>query len=202
MTEFRLNYSNEEHKIMADGSNYITIGSAYGGAEFNGFTSGKVYMRIEFEGVTGPASILVSTLNLQPLRDTPLDRVSPKVVIMGEYGGMHSIGDLAEIPMALVGDVLDPDVEAKVEVRDPSGNIVTATDGTLLNKVSADRKYTIEIKEYGNYRVTFTSTDTAGVSTNPSFVISVDDKSAPVITLFPGKRRCGDVGPERGGRVR
>lgn len=183
VTEFRLNYSNEEHKIMADGSNYITIGSAYGGAEFNGFTSGKVYMRIEFEGVTGPASILVSTLNLQPLRDTPLDRVSPKVVIMGEYGGMHSIGDLAEIPMALVGDVLDPDVEAKVEVRDPSGNIVTATDGTLLNKVSADRKYTIEIKEYGNYRVTFTSTDTAGVSTNPSFVISVDDKSAPVITL-------------------
>ncbi len=183
VTEFKLSYSNADHKVMADGSNYITVGSTYGGAEFNGFTSGKVYMKIEFEGVTGPASILASTLNLQPLRDTPLDRVSPKVVILGEYGGMYEIGDLAEIPMALVGDVLDPDVEAKVVVRDPSGNFVTATDGTVLNKVAADRKYTIEIKEYGNYRVTFTSTDTAGVSTNPSFVISVDDRSAPVITL-------------------
>lgn len=108
------------------------------------------------------------------------------------------IGGFATIKKPFVADVLSPVTEenCKVSVY-KNGVIMSASDGTVLNKVSDfEKEYTIHFDEYGTYLVIYEVTDGAGNPTTLRQSINVADVIAPTITLdgYDGKTQTVSVG--------
>ena len=181
VTEFLINYRDE--RVSIDNTSFMAINDYLGGGVFEGFSSGKVYMRIEMAEITGESSFRMKNISSQVINNAILDRVGPRIVLNGTYGGMHDIGSTISLPSAIAGDVLDPYVNVTVTVTDPDRKVVTAKDGTNMLAVPADKAYEFEVSSYGVYLVSYYSEDAGGEYTNFTFSVSVLDKEAPVITL-------------------
>lgn len=113
---------------------------------------------------------------------------------VGHIGGSATV----KKPFAL--DVLSPVTEdnCKVSVY-KNGVIMSATDGTVLNKISDfEKEYIIYFDEYGTYLVVYEVTDGVGNKTTIRQSINVADVIAPTITLenYNGSTQAVSVGPE------
>lgn len=110
------------------------------------------------------------------------------------------IGGFATIKKPFVSDVLSPVTEENCNVSVyKNGAIMSATDGTVLNKLSGfEKEYVINFDEYGTYLVIYEVTDGVGNKTTIRASISVVDVIAPTITLdgYDGKTQTVSVGEE------
>ena len=104
------------------------MGSTSDGAAFSGFESGLVYLTVEFENVTGQSELQFINVNSQTLSSTPIDRVTPRVAIIGDYGGAVDFGSSITLNPVAYADVLDPFPTISMAVYAPDGTAVTATD--------------------------------------------------------------------------
>ncbi|MBQ3572159.1 MAG: hypothetical protein IJA15_04975 [Clostridia bacterium] len=173
----------------------LTVKSYANGQAFNGFDSGKVYVTVEFVNAEVGASYQIAEVNGQKVTTTTLDRVAPKITILGVTGGSYNINESAVLPAALAGDTLDPNVTFTLRVLTPSLEVVTATDGTVLDNVDPTREYEIKFTEYGAYKVSYQAKDSfSGRTTNLVYNIAVDDTQGPVITFASPIKRTAKVG--------
>ncbi len=193
--EFQLRFDNEMSRVMgSSGSNYITVSSTVDGEPFSGFSDGYVYLMIELENVTGESEIWIKNINSQPMNSTTIDRVAPRLTVLGDHGGALPYGSDVVLNSIAYADVLDPNPSITLTVFAPDGTVVTSKDGLLLEEVLPDN-YTITLDRYGVYSVEYTIEDASGRSRTMSYDIIVDDGIAPEISVGSIASTCkvGDV---------
>lgn len=181
---FNFLFDQENKRLTADGVNYLPVLATEDGSVFEGFSGHMVYLSVEMQGISGESALQIISINSQEITNTPLDIVRPRIYIEGVYGGAYDIGEEVVLNMAYAADVVDPNPTLTVRVTDPDGQVVTSTDGEVLDNVPVVYGQTIRLDKYGSYRVLYTSTDASGRGERTvSYNISVIDAVAPVITL-------------------
>ncbi len=166
-------------RIFSTVESALLIRKDLAGNEFNGFPSGLVYLEGEMKEVVGLSAIKISKLNQQNMNDGSIDYTRPTIHLNGEYRSSYSLGEEISIFSAIPCDVLDVSTLAVLTVRDPEGNIVTATDGTLLNEVPFNKEYKIVANAYGNYVVNYTATDANNRKAPYNIIVFVQDTVSP-----------------------
>lgn len=150
---------------------------------FDGFSSGKIYVKIVFNGVTGEYPMEIVNMNTQ-IFNTTIDEIKPKISVLGEYAGIKEKGSVATVYKAVACDMFDPDVTAYVSVTDPSGNVMMSVDGVRLDKVDIGRDYDILLDEFGYYRVSYYAEDWySNIERNFIYQFIVEDTTPPEIDV-------------------
>lgn len=180
ISSFSFVYS-DSAKTISDGiSNNIVIGKYLNGETFDGFSSGKVYLEMVFEGVTGESVIKLKNINDTPMNSKTTNTSFPAFAVNGAYGGGHEVGEIVEIPEVIAMSVFNPSVKLSFSVLNPNGEYVTTTDGTLLKDITENRDYYILVNTYGSYEVRYTAVDSLGKENSFSYTITVEDEIVPV----------------------
>ncbi len=156
------------------------------------FTSDKVYVSFALKGVNGDAGIAITSLINQKLGNLRNDSTNTMISLDVEKGN-RKMGDLLVIKSPDVVDVLSPVLRKDVEVKvvSPTKSEVKTVDGIVLSgdKKLADRAYEVELKEYGNYIITFFYKDQLGIGTlEYSRTVSVVETEAPTIVFKDGSK--------------
>ena len=165
--------------------------------EFNGFPSGKIYVNLAFVNATGDSAYNIDEINSQIISTSPLDRVPPKIVILGTRGGIRKLNEVVTLPAAIAGDTLDSNVVFSMTVYDPEDNIVTDENGVKLENVDPGKEYQIKVDQYGQYRVTYSAQDTFNATPNVqkyTYAITIEDDVKPVISFKHGFKTTAKVG--------
>lgn len=181
---FNLQYNGETKCISDSADLSVDVTNYADGKEFEGFSSGTVYCTVEMNGVTGNGVWMeLIALNGQPLTNGDMkDRIAPSFALTSALKVSYSVGDTAQIPKALVSDVISTGSHVKLSVQTPSNEFAKAADGTKLEKVDA-KAYEIKMEEIGTYLVTYTVwDDNGGTPDTVMRTLNVLDKEAPVIT--------------------
>ena len=192
--KFLIGYANGAFKISGAS---VKVNKTIDGEKFNGFPSGKVYLSISFVGATTGAQYIINEINTQTINTSPLDKVKPKIIILGERGGSKGINEQVVLPAAMSADTLDPNVLFSVTVVDPQGKAVKDVNGLELKDVDPSKEYTILLDQYGQYRVIYTSKDTFNATPNKqeySYAITVEDSESPKISFYHDFQTTAKVG--------
>lgn len=164
---------------------------------FAGFPSRYLYIGIAFEGADVGAGYSLTLMNGQPMTSSSTDRIRPKIVVLGDYGGSYTAGAVVTLPAAIAADVFDPNITFSVTVRDPSGNVVTDVNGLRLENVDPVAEYTVVLSEYGQYIVGYTAADTfSGRDEEFDYAINSEDSTSPQIEFegtFADTAKVGDI---------
>ena len=152
---------------------------------FKGFTSGKILLSMEFEGVSGEAAVAVGRINAQNMTSgIVLDKVDPRIALMKEYNTqVMSVGDVATAHAAFAVDVFDPNVKMTVTVFGPDNKPVKGINGETLSNVNASTEYQFKLEQNGTYSIKYKAIDAAGNETVTTRFLKVLDVESPVITL-------------------
>ena len=194
-TYFEIGYA--DGLFFLNGSS-VGVKNTVEGKPFEGFPSGKIYVNFAFINATaGEAAYSMVEVNGQKINTTTLDRVAPKIVIVGVRGGTFEHGSTITIPSALAGDTLDPNVTFSVTIKDPSNKVIKDTSGLLLENVDPHKEYQIKLDAYGQFKVNYTATDSfSGRKANLVYAINVDDNKGPTIIFdhaFQATAKVGDT---------
>lgn len=177
----------------------VTVTKMDNGKAFDGFPSGKVYFEIEMLSAESGASLFlqkISGVNVSNKQDN-----TGAVIMTANPVVMNAFKDSTyTVQKVLVGDVLCPNVDAKVTVTGPNGEVVTSVDGVALSGVDATVDYEIVLAEYGAYTVSVEAKEGGGWKLpNKSYyeyLISVIDGEKPTITFaeeFASKIKVGEL---------
>ncbi len=153
------------------------------GEAFSGFSSDKVYVSVKAKNLASGMGFAWTRIDNQSMSYASSDYNAPRIAIVGDYGGSHSLGETATVNKVNAGDVLDPNALCYVSVASPSGKVAKDVNGVSLNLVKADKEYQLKLEEYGQYIVTYKAMDSNGETTTFIYAINVEDEEAPVITL-------------------
>lgn len=152
---FMYTYSNLTKSIIdASGNAIANVKTTVNGEPFNGFSSGMVYVRFDFEGVTGSSKFRLNSLGGQVISDITSDRVAPNVVVQHSVAGIHKLNSTVTIPSLMAADVLNEVASATVTV--------VCGDKVVLDEKSAFETHQLTLSDYGKYFVTYKVKDTAG----------------------------------------
>ncbi|MBP3423246.1 MAG: hypothetical protein J6K86_05730 [Clostridia bacterium] len=166
------------------------------GQAFNGFPSGKIYMSSETFGVEAGEKYIIEQIDNHVIGARARDAASPRVAITGNYGGLYNVNSEYVVTSALASDVIDPNVDCSVTVTSPSGKVVKDVNGVELQNVPANIDYTIKLVEYGQYQVTYKSTDWAGEEGVSTYAVNIFDQRAPKLSIkgeWSATAKVGDV---------
>lgn len=199
--------------MLADNQNNIEIRYAYetlkfqghplkltayaDGSPFDGFPSGKVYVKVEIIGATpNEAAVRIMKIDNQIFSgETVRDRVAPTIMFEKTLNNSYVSGEAVTISKASVSDVLSPYGTATFSVKmRESGEYVKDENGDLLKNVSIDKEYTLK-PSIGTYEVVIKVTD-GNVSDSYKKVFYVIDRTSPTITMKGdvwGEAKAGEV---------
>ncbi|MBQ9713721.1 MAG: hypothetical protein IJV83_00175 [Clostridia bacterium] len=161
----------------------VTVANDDNGNPFNGFPSKKVYISTEVIGVASGDGYIVEQFDNNVITSSTMDRTAPRIAIDGIYGGIHKLNGTYVVEKAIASDTLDMDVSCFVTVRTPDGELVKDVNGLLLENVSTNRAYTIELKQYGQYSVEYTAQDFNNNVGPLVYTVNVFDRKAPTATV-------------------
>lgn len=147
LTAFGIDIGIKGNKVIgANGVELITIETTVDGAAFNGFSSGKVYLDIQFEDVESSSEFYLKTINNQTMSlGIDADKTAPEITLYdefvptAEYGVAYKFGDMQAF------DTLDDVVTTYMKITAPSGDVVY--DDILTPN------YQFVPQEYGVYTV-------------------------------------------------
>lgn len=163
----------------------------FDGKKFNGFTSGRVYVTITFNGITDKASLMLARICTQMLyamyddeEEEPVmmpfeDIIDPTIVLTSDIKDAYFINQMVEVPAATGYDVLAPYVAVYVTVKDSSGT-------KIYNQVLATEGLSFELESRGRYTITYEAEDGDNLS-RKVFTIRAKDDIAPTITVSATK---------------
>jgi len=147
------------------------------GKEFKGFTSGKVWIELEFGTVEGEGVLLrMNAINNQSLSGVAEDYIVPEFITKRTMAMTTEVGAEFTIPSVFAQDVLSPHCTATVTVAKVGGT-------TLVQNQSADSDFKVTINEDGRYRVVYTVVDAFGQRINRTYMITVIENEPPTLTI-------------------
>ncbi len=161
----------------------VTVTTDDSGNPFKGFPSGKVYMSAEATGVKTGEKYIIEQIDNHVIGQRARDSATPRVAINGAYGGIFAVKSEYVVGSALASDVIDPNVDCTVTVLKPNGEVMKDVNGLELKDVPTDKEYVIKLTEYGQYQVTYTSTDWVGEKGVSTYAVNVFDQKAPKVSL-------------------
>lgn len=167
------------------------------GEDFTGFTSKRVYARVEMVNASEGAGYKVLSVCGSNLSRRNLEMFAPAFEILGEFGGNQSINAVCEIFPAIANDVFAPNVSMKLTVKAPDGTIVVDNDGVKLENVETDKSYIITLSQYGKYQATYTVVEEDWVAENVFSLVKtilVIDESAPQAKFINATQTTAKVG--------
>ena len=186
-----------------DGDNHLVtpITRFDNGAAFNGFTSGRCYVKVSFDnfeysGEDYPEvriTDFVSLPSFTELDPDTNDTVAPVISLDEHISLYHSCYSDAVIPSAKADDMISPECEVTVTVQSPSGSYILGAAGS---GVSAATKHVITLSEYGSYKVIYQSRDEAGKRTQVQYIINSTDSVDPVLEINGQIKTKAKVGDE------
>lgn len=160
-----------------EGAKIANFDRTSSGDDFYGFPSGGVRVRISFGNVTAESEIRLYRLSNQSF---------------ATFNGQYS--DAAPVP-TYYGDLINTSIQKGEEFTVPAAagfdvfngvaNVtvtVTGPNGTILDKVPANKDYTVTGSEYGDYSINYIISDGARTA-RTFFTIHVTDNEPPVITV-------------------
>ncbi|MGI6713589.1 MAG: hypothetical protein ACOX3K_00795 [Bacilli bacterium] len=195
-TLFDLQYSNSGRQIIDGIENRIFVKETANGKVFNGFSSGKIYVAMQLEGVNSPGKICVKKINRCPMNNKTTNPLNPEFAFNDNFESSGLINCLFETPLMISSSVLNPIVRLTMTVKNPDRQVVTATDGTVLENVSVERKYLVNGDEYGTYSISFLAVDSLGVEETYNCGFTIIDRTKPLIeevTNLPSTAKVGDT---------
>lgn len=178
---FNFTYLRDKNKISdASGEEIATISIYDNGDAFNGF-SDTVYFAVAFEGVRKASSIKISQLCGQSMGhnknnpDNAKDETKPVIELDDVFIVRQEIGTIAQIPTARAYDVLSQIKSFTVTIA--------GEGGVVLASGNVNEPLNFLLDKAGQYTVTYTAIDTSGVKAYIPYVIIVNDKTAPVLSV-------------------
>ncbi len=123
------------------------------------FTSAKILLHVELQGLTGRTSLKITGLSGKTFATGRHEKATPDVYVSESNIGYHQVGDVITIAKADVSDILSPYVESglSVKVLAPDGSVVTSLDGVRLDGTcSASRVYQVKLQQVGAYSIQYT----------------------------------------------
>jgi hypothetical protein len=151
---------------------------------FNGFPSGKVYLSVKLNGVSGESAIRVMLIGNQNFSNIKNDRVLPQIQLSSFIARSGEINQIFVVPSAIAADVLSAEVTLKVTVKKGSNVIYTGA----INK-----DYAFRPSEYGKYRIEYTAS-AGGRSATSAYFVDIKDRTNPTMTLNGAVPTTGKVG--------
>ena len=160
------------------------------GQEFKGFTYNKVLVDIEIISATSEAAIYLNSINANTFSNGVMDRISPVLDVLGEYGGTFNVGEKVSVPEALAIDVISGDCPMKLSVSAPDGSVV-------VDNIDYDGKgFEFDLKQFGEYYVAISAEDLSGNAEIFQYSVTAKDDEKPVLSKngsAPGKAKVGET---------
>ena len=175
--KMKITYDRDTHQLLDTYNRLMaTIKTYVNGSEFEGFSSGYVYLDVAVKGVRGAASVGISSIANQDMNNGRQDSKPPIISIQGYLSGSFAPGTRIVIPAATTYDVLSNIKEVTVCVRF-EGAIV-------MDEVSATQEHTYVLgEEYGEYEIEYFAQDVNGKKMSLSrYVVAYDDQK-PTLTF-------------------
>lgn len=194
-TSFVATYDEDTRSVSYGSNSQISIMNRKDGGAFQGFSSGKVNLKIHLAGKKG-SIFRLTELNLQRLGSLYCeDNVLPMICVQNPIQ-TAMYGTTITLPTTIAMDVLAEHATVVVTVKAPDGNVVKDTDGKEISKLDAEKPYRIKIEQYGNYNLEFVATDGANTTRTIVTSIRVSDETAPELRLkkkIPVSHKVGDT---------
>jgi len=164
--------------------------------DFEGFDSHFLMLSLSFMEAADGAQVSLLSLNNHAINDSNRDRAEAWIDIVGAYGGRHEQGTEIVLPAAFAGDVLNPNVQFALTVKQGS-EIVTALDGTVLENADPTKEYTIVAEATDRYTVQYTTQESFSEKEGGiTYILHIVDVSAPEIQFnqaVPTQAKVGDT---------
>ena len=163
----------------------LSVKTSDSGKPFKGFTSGYAYLSFEFIGASTDGTALVHLTNIcgQPITSGKRDKVAPRIFITEDLNYTVDKGAYVNVPKAISDDVLCPNVEFTVSVKNSSGAYLSDIHGVTLNAVPAGVNYTFQVTAYGQYSIIFNYKDSNNQSGSTPISVNVEDSEPPSINF-------------------
>lgn len=190
-----LKYNNSTHKIQTNNTVIIPVKKYVNGEKFEGFSSGSVYLNIEFVNpANNNVAVSVIDINGQEMSNTKYDYIRPRAVMDDDYGGSKNIHEIVNLCSATAYDVLDPCPKISLSAYDENNEYIKDLDGQPIKDVRCDIDHQFKADQYGSYRISYHIVDFDENSAYFTYVISVYDKNAPQIAFLEANPTTAKVG--------
>ena len=191
---FELTYKNDAFSLTDKNAKSCGAVMYYdNGDAFEGF-SDKVYLNVAFENVLSDSTVRFMQLNNQPLGyratkfESRRDRITPEIRISSAWAVKNTIGDKVTIAGGQAFDVLGYVKEFTVTVTAPD-------EQKLLNGVTAEKDYEIQLDQYGDYRVEYYVADNHGMVYTEVKLLRVVEREVPTLKVaaIKSEYKVGDT---------
>ena len=181
---FGLSFNNFSRMLEdKNGATIQEINTTVDGNKFNGFSSGRVSIAVEVNGVTADSAITVSRICRQALNNKSSDdRVAPSVYLKSSLKNVFNYGETISIPDAIGVDVLDVNPSVTVSVTNGS-ETVKGTDGKALSDLPCREGLSFLPATVGEYTIGYSATDISGQSFTDYYTIYIVDSEKPMLAL-------------------
>lgn len=168
----------------SSGNSIIYIENFEGGGQITGLSGEVALVSFGLTGVTGESDLVIGgvanqqfSYNIEQLGYTDNDNMGPELIIFGQSESVRTaINSQFTVARAIGLDVIQSSCFTRVTVTAPDNT-------TLINNQTADTERTIDLTQYGAYRVVYTSTDNAGNRTARTITVNVIDEEAPSVAI-------------------
>ena len=174
--------------VISCGSATFIVRDYLNGTNYNGFESLLADFSMETEvdaGVTGLTTVLIDVISGQafakPIRK--FDGVAPTIAYSESLLNKLEVGGIVKIPYAKVTDIMSAKTVATLTVIGPDDKVVTDTNGNLLDHVSIEKDYYINLSIAGMYSLVYDYSDDNGNSNSASLVIDAVSRNKPTINI-------------------
>lgn len=182
---FGLNFNNFSLLLEdKNGARIQEIHTNVDGDKFDGFSSGRVSITVEVNGVVADSAITVSRICRQVLNNKSNDdRVAPSVYLKSSLKNVCNYGETISIPNAIGIDVLDVNPSVTVSVTNASGTAVKGTEGKELSDLPSRDGLAFLPETIGEYTIGYCATDISGQSFTDYYTVYVVDSEKPTLEL-------------------
>lgn len=150
----------------------------------NVFPKDKVRVEIALEGVTAESRVTVVSLNGQTFSTLSGDYIKPDVCVPSLDTGIKEKGSTMTVYAPICTDALSPISERgiRVSLYGEQGNLKDE-NGRELKNVSLNENVKVTLSTSGEYTLSYRITDGWGNERVLNYVISVIDRTPPVVTV-------------------
>lgn len=184
---FVLTYDSDNLALNDGEGKVVDFTRTANGSIFNGF-EGDVYLTIKVNGVFAQSEIVLKSIGGQAIKANMSDtyaNAGPAIILTGDLKTTCKVGDVYEIKVPVITDVLNKVNSAKVTVTSPDGTKIL--DSTLRDDL------TFTSTEKGDYTIKYESTDDKGNKNSESIIVSVSGDTSDGFVISGNEIITSDI---------